>query len=269
MSKKDQNNSKISSFITTVKDQLRTELQTTLSWLDTIDGKILFNGITTISPYIVGNPLGFLFPFIIESADMVVRQRFLKHLSDIGNKLKDKTPDLDMDFIQTLEGQQLLKDTFRMLIQENHDEKIEFLKKFLINSYIQSDLKEETKRQFLITLSSLSPTELILLRILFNPQTYIEEIVEKMKPNVEGLLAFSMKENIRTYMGLDEILFGKTISNLTKNDCISEEGKPTIWASGVYQPVHKNELISTSTTAVKALVTPYGNNFVKFVTRTL
>lgn len=183
MGEKDDDNSKMTLLIAQIKDRLNTELQTTLSWFDTIDGRILFKGLSTISPYIVGSPIGFLFPFILESADMIVRQRFLKNLSDIGDQFDHEKSNLNIDFIKDQKGQQLLKDTFRKIIQENNEEKIEYLKKFLITAYSDKKPNSELTNAFFKILVDMEPIHIKLLTILKNPEEILLKIAEQRKQN--------------------------------------------------------------------------------------
>lgn len=183
VSKKDKPDSKMVFFMTQIKERVKTELQTALSWLDTIDGRILLKGISSISPYIVGSPIGFLFPFIIESTDMMVRKRFLRGLTDIGNELDYERSNLNMDFIKTPEGQQLLKNTFRKIIQENSEEKIEYLRKFLITSYSDKKPDSELTNAFFKILENMEPIHIKLLTILKNPKEILLKIAEQRKQN--------------------------------------------------------------------------------------
>jgi len=265
--KKDQGDSKLAIFITEVKDYLKTNSQTVFSWLDTIDGKILVNGISTISPYISGNPIGFLFPFIIESADSIVRERFLKSLSDIGNELDHDKSRLDIDFIKTEEGQQLLKNIFRKIIQENNKEKTEYLKQFLVNSYVKTDIEKETIDEYYNILASLHPSQLQLLRIFLIPEDTINNIIKELLKTSSDEIHFSLKNNLRLHMKINEQLFSVYIQKLDSSGLISLQGRAVDWSGGGYYKTHVDQLKIAMIRDAKSMLTPFGKTFIKFVMR--
>lgn len=200
--------------------------------------------------------------------DHIKQEIFKEHMPDLATRLLTEQRNLDEKYIQSREGQKLFKDTIKQILDETNDEKIEFLKKFLVNSYVLPDTASEIKYQFLVTLSALTPIELSILRIMFNPTSHVEKIVDEIKP-YDGHIRFSIKDDLCEYLQLNEILFEKSVSNLKKNDCISDEGKDQKWSQGVYKDSLKNELIVRASADIKQIVTSFGNNFVKFVTREL
>jgi hypothetical protein len=264
----DQNSSKLS-LLKEVKNYLQTNLQTVFSWLDTIDGKILINGISTISPHIIANPVGFLFPFILESADAIVRKRFLKSLSDIGKRLEENESKLDTDYIKTPEGQQLLKNTLRNLIQENNEEKTEYLKQFLINAYVKTDIEKEKIEEYFNILTSLQPSQLQILKIFLIPDNTIDEIIKKISNIESDEILFSLKNNLRDYMEIDEQLFDVYVQKLDSVGLISVKGKAVDWSGGGYYKTHIDQLKSSMNRDAKSMLTPFGKTFIKFIIRNL
>lgn len=169
--------------LSSIKKSVRSKLQTTFTWLETEEGKLLSKGIAILSPIIVGDPIGFLFPFIIESADTVIRKKFLNHLNDIANKLESEKPNLNIDFIKSEEGQKLLKDTFRKIIQDSNEEKITYLKKFLLSSYSDKKPDAELTNTLFKILSNMEPIHIKLLTILKNPKEILIHVANEREKN--------------------------------------------------------------------------------------
>lgn len=170
-----------------IRNQLKDKLQTSLFWLNTTEGDILSKGIKILSSFIVGQPIGFLLSFIIECADSTIRKEFLPNLLDVANRLENEKS-LNKNFIQSPEGQKLLKDTLRKIIQETNQEKIEYLKRFLITTYSDKTPDSELINIFFKILTSMEPTHIKLLTILKNPKEIITKVANERKknPRLEG-----------------------------------------------------------------------------------
>ena len=166
-----------------IEIQLRKKISNTTAWIYSSEGKLLTKIIASIGSFVVGDPTGFVLPFILESSDVVIRKRFLKHFPDLANRLEQNSSHLNHNYIKSSEGQKLLKDTFRKIIQETNDEKIEYLKKFLLTSYSDKKSDYELINTFFKILTNMEPIHIKLLTVLKNPKEILINVANERKKN--------------------------------------------------------------------------------------
>lgn len=172
-----------SDYLENIRSQLREKISNTTTWIYSSEGKSLTKIIASIASFVVGDPTGFVLPFIIESSDIIVRRRFLKHSSDLVNRLEENREHLNLNYVMSPEGQKMLKDTLRNIIQESNEEKIEYLKKFLLTSYSDKKPNSELINTFFRILTNMEPIHIKLLTVLKNPKEIMMYVANERKKN--------------------------------------------------------------------------------------
>jgi hypothetical protein len=119
-----------------VKDELFQLLSKSTMNLQSVVGKELV--LATVVPMI---------PSLI--ADTLKRELLEKHVPDLGERLKENYSQLNHEFIKTPEGRKLFKETVTQILEETNEEKIEFLKKFLLRSYLVENPDFERIRKYM------------------------------------------------------------------------------------------------------------------------
>ena len=170
-------------YLENIKSQLREKISNTGTWIYSSEGKLVTKIIASIGSFVVGDPTGFVLPFILESSDVVIRKRFLKHFPDLVNRLEQNRERLNHNYLKSSEGQKMLKDTLRSIIQETNEEKIEYLKKFLLTSYTTKKPNSELINTFFRILINMEPIHIKLLTVLKNPKEIMIYVANERKKN--------------------------------------------------------------------------------------
>ncbi len=171
-----------------VVKQLRQKINESVEWMYSTEWVALSQKIIeSIGPLIVGDPMGFIFPLLVECTDIVARERFIKHVPDLMDRLERKNSLLNLEYIHSPEGQKLLKETLRKMIQETNEDKIEYLKQFLVTGYTSKNTDSELTNMFFKILINMEPIHIKLLTVLKNPREIILSIANgrKNKPRSE------------------------------------------------------------------------------------
>jgi len=168
--------------IETISNELKKKLSQAGSWIFSSDGLKISKIIASLGSFVVGEPIGFLLPFIIESSDIVIRKRFLKHFPDLVDKLQKNKDKMNLEFVRGEIGQELLRETIQKMIHETNEEKISHLKSFLINAY-SKDSDEEIIKNCQKILLNMDPIHIKILSILRNPEKILRDVAEKRKQN--------------------------------------------------------------------------------------
>lgn len=276
MGRENQLSSKASFYLAQIKDSIKNKLQTTFLWLDTDDGEILLRGIETLSPFIINDPIGLFAPFILELADKTVRKPFLKNLTNIGDEMTREKSNLNMEFIQSHEGQKLLKDTLRRITQETNEEKVEYLKKFLLNSYSDKKPNSELIDTFFGILTNMKPIHIKLLTILKNPKEVIIQISNERKKQPRPIedRHYGKKDCVvcwsedsdddlnNFYVKTDPVIYSNAHKDLVTWN-ILENKIPKFW---IYfdEPEFSNNLIH-HLRDLNRWITPFGKQFLNYL----
>ena len=132
----------------------------------------------SIGPFIAEEPIGFLFPLLIECTDIAIRRRFIEHVPDLIHQLDQKKPQLNREYMHSPDGQKLLKNVLRNMIQETNEEKIKYLKQFLVTGYTRKDTDLELTNMFFKILIDMEPIHIKLLGVLKNPREIIFNVAD-------------------------------------------------------------------------------------------
>lgn len=217
-----------------ISNSVNEKIKTSLNWMKGEEGKILTRGISVISPFIVGEPIGFFLPFILQSANVIIRKRLLKHIPDLANKLQENKEKLHLEFIQGEIGQKLLRDTIQQIIHETNEEKINHLKSFLINAYSDDGDKEvilSCQKAFL----NMEPIHIKLLSIIKNPKEILREVAEKRKKEPRKL------DEMR-YGKLDYVLYWEPLASDDDINKFYLHADPILYQNGLKDLVTWNIL---------------------------
>lgn len=167
-----------------VSRQLRQKIDESVEWLYSTEwAGVSQKIIGSMGLFVVGDPIGFIFPLVVECTDIAVRKRFTKHVPDLMDSLEQKRSQLNLKYVHSSEGQKLLKDTLRTMIQETNEEKIKYLKQFLVTRYTSKNTDSELANMFFKILINMEPIHINLLAVLKNPREIILSIANKRKNN--------------------------------------------------------------------------------------
>jgi len=254
--------------ITKLKESLRENIQTALSWIDKPEGRILAKSIASLGSFVLGDPTGMLLPTIFELGDVATRKRFLKHLPDALNRLNQQKSKLNEDFYKSQIGQKILKDTIREFAKETDEVKIEVLKSFLITAFKQKKPEEfiQICHQRLLEMRSI---HLQILDIVSNPQPRLQNMIKEKKekqnqqlfeePNTfdfwkTDLNQFLIKE--------DDDIFNNAVKDLQNWNMLVGTLPPTRYSFVGNSP---ENLAKTLEHKMEESLTNFGRRFIRFV----
>lgn len=248
-------------FITKIQ-HLGDEIKKSLSWLNENDGKILVDGISLLIPFVTGSPFGTMLPFLIECADFTVRKRFLREYSDLTNRLDKIKPMANDDFIKSETGQKFLRDLFKQIVEENDKEKLEFQKRFLLNTFIQNEPNIERLCTYHSILTSLEPAQLRILSAIATPKETVKKIMQKRDPSLPDI-PIDLKGDVRRLLVIDDAVFERSITRLESENLIMTKTTDPLWSTGKYDKKYYNEAIERMESDLNRIATDFGKDFVK------
>ena len=255
------------SFLSKIKDTIQGKISAGYSWLDKEEGKIFSRAIASLGSLMAGDPTGILFPFVLETTNLAIRKRFLKHFPDLVSRLEAEKTRINQNFFQSDRGQELFRVTISELIHQLDEEKAEYHKNLLVNSYVQSNADEEKISLYWEILVSLPSTSLRILRVLLNPQEKIKEIFESKKGEDEGdYFSYNLKQDLAKVMNIDPFVFDRTSNELESVGLINSAGTVQGWAAGRYREADYNAYMERVTSDATRLVTEDGKEFFDYVT---
>jgi len=173
-------------FLIRLQDKIKDKVQP-LGWLTTEAGRHVMRSVAMIGSFALGDPTGFILPMIVETADITVRKRFIKHVPELVNTLESNRDHLNFEFIKTDLGQKILRDSISNIINETEEEKIQFMKNFLLHSYKQENPDDVFIRTCFSLLSRMDSVHLQILSTFSNPKIPLEKVChEKINNYVEN-----------------------------------------------------------------------------------
>ena len=205
------------SVLSKLKDTLQSKISTTYSWINTGEGKIVSRIIASLGSFAVGDPTGMIVPLILECSDHVVRKRFIKHFPDLLNKLESEKLKINEKFLKSAVGQQLLRDTLREIIHEDNEEKIEYLKSFLLNSYVQQNPNEIVIKRYQKLLLQMDSSHLQILSSISSPYVATLKVVKDLTLDIVlGGAAdnINLKDYNTHYFKMNKTIFETSIQDL-------------------------------------------------------
>lgn len=262
-------------FLSKIDDQIKDKIQQAGSWIFSADGKTIIKITSMLSSLAILEPIGFLIPLIIDASDIVVRKRFLKHLPDLASKISH-IDNLNHVFADSEKGQKLLKDTMKQIIHETNEEKIEYLKQFLVKTYSDEHTDVERVTNFFKILSNMEPIHMKLLSVIKNPREIILEVCEQRKQNPRP-------EGKRPYGKLDSATFWEDDGRDDLNEFYLHSD-PLVYTNGhkdlinwniieskfihfwlYFQPTTFPQNLDTHVRNIQRWVTPFGEEFIKYL----
>lgn len=249
-----------------ITSSLGDNMKNAFSWIHGEEGQIIFNSISQLTSYVVGDPTGVLMPFIFQSTDLVMRKRLLKRVPDLLHGLDEQRDQFDQDFLKSSIGQDLLRKTLQELIEQESDEKAEAHKQFLLNAFSTKDVSRSRIETFMKILVSLEPLDLQVLRVFYDPSNLIKQITERNKK--DGIFSFNLQTDFRHFLGIEQGLFDRSITRLETDHLIATQGMLAQWSSGSYAKEYFEAGVQRATEDASRMITPLGKDFVKFVIAT-
>lgn len=246
-----------------IKNSLKSEFEQVFLWLGKSEGQLLSNSLMTLSA-LLPQPFGIVFPMVMQCSDYLIRERFLKHFPDLVTKLAAEKSRINEEFLKSPEARELLRDVLGEIIKQTDEEKIEYLKKFLLNSYAMVDMNYQEINEFLEILKSFQPTQLQILNILVNPQVTVEKIIEKWR--LQRHQTWALRDDLMDILQLDKEFFNRSISKLESFGLISPASGSMLiqWDTGKYVEESLDSTRTQMITKYQKLVTDFGLKFVKF-----
>lgn len=239
-------------------------IKTSLSWITEEDGKIITDGVSLLIPFIVGSPYGTILPFLIECADYTVRKKFLKHYSDFTHRLSKIRPIVNEEFVKSNMGQKFLRDTFNQIIEQNDEEKIEFQKKFLLNTFVKTDPDKERLATYQLMLISLEVTQLRILSAIFHREETVERIM-KQKDASKPEILLELKNDVRRLLVIDDELFERSLTRLEYEGLLRIKNAEMLWCSGKYDGRQfEGEAVKRMISSLQNILTAFGSDFMTY-----
>jgi hypothetical protein len=202
------------SIVAKIIEPLKSKTSGILSWIYSPEGNIITKTIAGLSSYVVGDPTGMVFSTILECADYGIRKRVLKHFPDLVEKLDREKIDLNMTFIKSELGQQLLRDTIKAFTKETEDRKIEKLKDFLISTYRQQNPDEAFTRASSKRLLEMDSIHMQILSAFNNPENTLRSICSQKKPDGQTIKLEIAKDLNPYFLKMDDSIFSSALKEL-------------------------------------------------------
>jgi hypothetical protein len=99
-------------------------------------------------------------------------KRLLTFVAELALDIESLQDKLDKDYIKTEEFGYIFEQTFRAVLQEHQNEKLQALKNVLLNSMVRKDVNQEMKEYMLNTLRKLDSIHMRFIGLLDNPAAY-------------------------------------------------------------------------------------------------
>lgn len=244
-------------------DQLKPKLVNVFSWIESDEGKIIANVITSLGSYVVGDPTGLLFPTILNCTDYGIRKKVLKHFPDIMEKLNNEQALLNMEFIRSELGQQLLRDTFNAIIKETEEEKITKLKSFLISAYKQEKPDNLFIRSCYRHLMLMDVIHIQILAIFNNPESVIRKICEERIESDARTIKIPDDLN-PFFLKMDENIYSNVIKELENWDILN--GIRNSSTGGLFTAIEvEQRILPEMTRYMKERITNYGKRLIELI----
>lgn len=262
-------------FLSKLDDQIKNKIQQAGSWIYSVDGKTIIKITSMLSSLAILEPIGFLIPLIIDASDIVVRKRFLKHLPDLASKISN-IDNLNFQFAESEEGQKLLKDTMKQIIHETNEDKIEYLKQFLVKTYSDENSNTERITNYLKILANMEPIHMKLLSVMRNPREIILDVCEQRKqnPRPEGKRPYGKldsatfweddgKDDLNEfYLHSDSIVYTNGLKDLVTWNIIKTKFIH-FWL--YFQDSTFDTNVNSHIREIQQWTTPFGEEFLKYI----
>jgi len=199
----------------------------------------------------------------------------LKHIPDLANKM-EAIGILNQKYVESEEGRKLLKDTMKQIIHETNEDKIEYLKQFLVKSYSNENTNTERITNYFKILSNMEPIHMKLLSVMRNPREIILAVCEQRKQNPRP-------EGKRPYGKLDSATFWEDDGRDDLNEFYLQSD-PLVYINGCqdlitwniiksrfihfwlyFQPSTFYENLDTHIRHMQQFTTSFGEEFLKYI----
>ena len=85
-----------------INESLQEKVSSSVTWFNSEEGKIISRTIASLDSFVIGDPTGIVLPTILESADLTIRKRFLKHFPDLVEKLNSEKSKMNEEFFRVI-----------------------------------------------------------------------------------------------------------------------------------------------------------------------
>lgn len=262
-------------FLSKLDEQIKDKIQQAGSWIYSVDGKTIIKITSALSSLAIAEPIGFLIPLIIDASDIVVRKRFLKHLPDLASRISN-IDNLNFQFAESEKAQKLLKDALKQIIHETDEEKIEYLKQFLVKTYSDENPNTERVTNFFKILSNMEPIHMKLLSVMKDPRKIILDVCEQRKqnPRPEGKTPYGKLDSAtfweedgnddlnEFYLHSDHLVYINGLKDLVTWNIIVNKFHH-FWL--YFQPSTFDSNVNTHIRNMQQWTTPFGEEFLKYI----
>lgn len=190
------------------------------SWIRFEESKPFVNALASLGSFVVGDPTGLSIPLLLACGDNLVRKRAQKHIPELANIMILYKPQFNSQIIQSEFGQQLLRDIVNKIIQEDNEQKIHYLKSFLISIYSQPIENYDIFRKYKDMLFQMDPIRLQILTVMSDPKKLIPKILDAKIKQHEGkkskeIGGLHIPEDYNNHhLKFNNLLFEQSISEL-------------------------------------------------------
>lgn len=253
------------SYLKKISESITVNVSGVFSWLRSDEGQLLGRTVSSLASFALGDPTGIIVPTIFECADITIRKRVLKHFPDLVQRMNDEQSHMNMEFVKSESGQQLLKETIQSFVKEIDENKIETLKTFLLTAYSQESPDVVYTRKCFKKLLDMDPIHLQILSVFMKPENAIRKIFSTKKPISSGAIFVELpKELNEYYFKIPDPVFTNSLKELEDWGILTNVVNSN--SSGGYQPNEiESEGIPRMINALSTRITPFGNKLIEFL----
>lgn len=207
--------------------------------------------------------IGILTQLGMELYDPLKRAIFVKEGKKVSEELEKCHDSLDFEFIYSEKGRKILRDVFKEIINETEEEKINYLRSFLVSTYTKQDMERVRTEDYWDTLISSKPVDLQILKIVYQPRETVKQILERiLQPGIEQ--THNIKDEIGKTLGFDPGVYERALKRLSDNGVIASIPNNTGWSNARYAKKDLEVAINATTTDVQNVVTQFGKDFIRY-----
>jgi len=215
---------------------------------------------------VIGGPLAEIFSFGVETPLEKRRNNFLIGL-DERMKNFEKQKLLSFESLKNNDNFiDIVIHAVQIALRNSSREKINALQNAVINSALKINIDTDSKFMYLNFINELTEIQIKIIKILYEPRSYIEKLFEINKNNIpQGYTYVDVLKDLRKILDVDKVLYDVSIKRLETDGLIDLSDREPGMPIGSYDEhsiwLGKDELERRT----KNLVTDFGQIFVKFI----
>lgn len=214
----------------------------------------------------VGGSISELFSLGIQSPLEKRKDDFIISLDERVSELEDRGVLSSEYVIVDDEFIDVAAHALPIAIRNSSPEKLNALRNAVINTALKIDINRDSKFMYLNFINELTEIQIKIIKILYEPRSYIEKLFEINKNNIpQGYTYVDVLKDLRKILDVDKILYDVSINRLETDGLIDLSDKEPGMPIGSYDEhsiwLGKDELEQRT----KNLVTDFGQIFVKFI----